>query len=74
MRNKKRSDADWNTPTDTGFTWQHVEVELLMDIRDELKRLNELLNCHNFIRIPTVLDSIYRNTRKPVKRKKKATK
>lgn len=40
-----------------------------MDIRDELKKLNNLLYCQNFIGIPGKLHQIELNTRKPVKKK-----
>lgn len=50
-----------------------AQLAVLMDIRDELKRLNSVMNCQNTLRIPGVLDQIAANTRKP-KRKKKAVK
>ena len=37
---------------------------LLEDVVAELKKLNALLGCHNFVRIPKVLDSIAINTKK----------
>ena len=46
-------------------------LAVLMDIRDELKRLNELLHCSNFITIPTTLRSIEHNTNKKPKKKAK---
>lgn len=39
-----------------------------MDIRDELKRMNGLLHCHNFLSIPHKLESIRKNT---IKKKRK---
>lgn len=54
-------------------TWEKVAIAALYDIRDELKRLNEVLYCRNFLDIPLKLDRIEKNTkkrrRKPVKRK-----
>lgn len=61
-------DRDWNLPETLG-SYDQVNAALLMDIRDELKTLNRLLRCPNFINIPSKLDAIRRNTAKP-KRKK----
>ena len=43
-------------------TWERVNTAILMDIRDELKRLNAAIYCQNFIQIPRVLRDIRRNT------------
>lgn len=51
-------------------TWEHVHVRVLMDIRDELKKMNAILNCRNFIDIPSKLDRIVTNTTKRKPRKK----
>jgi len=37
---------------------------MLATIRDELRRLNSVLQCPNFIAVPAKLDRIERNTRK----------
>jgi hypothetical protein len=50
-------------------TWEQAQVAVLMDIRDELKRLNGLLACPNFIGIPATLRSIDRKVTKPKRRK-----
>ena len=66
--------SDWNlpeTPIGGHATWDAVKVAVLMDIRDELQRLNGVIGCANFIRIPRVLDQIVANTKKPGRRKKK---
>lgn len=44
---------------------------LLMDLRDELQKLNAVFACHNFQQVPAVLRQIRANTSKP-KRKKAA--
>jgi hypothetical protein len=72
--NHEYRDKDWDA-VDTRNKWvcENTLEKLLMvamDIRTELKQLNQLLNCSNFINIPTTLRSIRRNTAKP--RKKKA--
>jgi hypothetical protein len=66
----RHKDADWNLPERLA-TYDQVEVAVLMDIRDELKRLNRTLSCPNFQRIPYKLDAIAGNTRKPKRRKTK---
>lgn len=45
-----------------------IQAAVLMDIRDELQKLNALLHCHNFTGIPTTLRSIRRAM--PVRRRK----
>lgn len=46
-----------------------AELSVLMDIRRELQKLNNLLGCDNFIRIPRILTRISANTSKRRKRK-----
>lgn len=58
---------------DGTYTADAVTWSLLMDIRRELRQLNQLLRCPNFLDIPSKLDRIARNTAKP-KRKKAAKK
>ncbi len=59
----RRKDQDWNTGT-TGVTWDGAQLAVLMDIRDELKRLNAVVHCPNTIEIPNILRAIRRNTTK----------
>jgi hypothetical protein len=59
-------DFDWNL-SDTP-SWDRTHAAILMDIRDELKSLNALLHCHNFVAIPHTLKRISQNT---TKRKRK---
>jgi hypothetical protein len=74
MGDTRRKDKDWIVTDDnTGArigNWAQVQVALLMDLRDELKKLNALLHCHNFVEIPSILRKLERNTKK--KRKKRA--
>lgn len=63
-------DRNWELPTD--MDWARVPVALLMDIRRELKKLNRLLHCSNFMEIPWKLNKIARNTTKPRRRRKKS--
>lgn len=56
------NNRNWNIPnadTSDQLTWI-----LLLDLRDELQKLNRVFECHNFVRIPRVLDQISENTKK----------
>ncbi len=74
MMNKRFKNVDWDlaNPQGTIASWTNVQIAVLMDIRDELQRLNRILGCHNFLDVPFKLDRIEKNTRKPLPRKKKA--
>ena len=50
-------DTEWDLPMVGGriASWDAMTIAALMDIRDELKRLNKLLHCDNFVRIPRQL-------------------
>jgi hypothetical protein len=52
-------DANWILPEKLIHEAQ-VHTALLMDIRDELKRLNILLHCSNFTGMPATLRTISR--------------
>lgn len=64
----RHKDAFWGLP-DKSDGYPMASLAVLMDIRDELKRMNTLLHCENFQGIPRKLDRISRNTAKPRKRK-----
>lgn len=77
----RHKDHDWDLPTGTrnqngGFTvpWDYVHAAILMDIRDELKRLNSLLYCSNFTGIQRTLRAIRAAVEKPKKRLKRSAK
>ncbi len=53
-----------------GYSWEAIHTGLLMDIRDELQRLNRLLHCPNFMSMPYVLQDIKKNTTKRRRKKK----
>ena len=53
----RHKDADWDLP-EKNYSWTPVTAALLMDLRDELKRLNRLLHCDNFVGIPWTLKRI----------------
>lgn len=67
----RHKDMGWNLPEGTPsrggvstHEWQSIHSALLMDIRDELKRLNSTLHCASFLEIPHKLEQIARNTKK----------
>ena len=59
----RHKDANWliaeTTPGIDG-----ASLAVLMDIRDELKRLNATFECQNAQQIPALLRAIQRNTRR----------
>ena len=65
-------DWEWTIDLVDGKRYAHEDAKLsvLMDIRDELKHLNKLLNCDNFLRMPRTLLEIRRNTAKRRRKKK----
>lgn len=63
----RHAKVSWKLPTNPNGTlesWTYVPIAVLMDIRDELQSLNQLLRCSNFLRIPSELRNIRLNTRK----------
>lgn len=46
-------------------TWERAGIAVLMDIRRELRALNRLLACQNFMTFPSTLRAIEKNTMKP---------
>ncbi len=57
-------DVTWKLTPHPNGNYSHSDAELavMMDIRDELKSLNRLLQCPNFLDIPKRLRKIDRNT------------
>lgn len=46
------------------FSWYAAQTAVLMDIRDELQKLNAVFACPSFQAIPVKLDQIITNTTK----------
>ncbi len=69
-RRNSRINEEWETPKDD-FTWEHVKVEVLMDIRALLQRIVVRLDCSETLRMPASLREIACNTRKPRQTKSK---
>jgi hypothetical protein len=59
-------DALWHVVDTDGRvgTWEQCLLAVLMDIRDELKLVNQVLQCHNTKDIPRKLERIARNAAK----------
>ncbi len=49
---------------DGRHTWDSIRVSILLDIRDELQQMNRIWGCHNFQRIPQILDVIATDARR----------
>lgn len=73
MSDRRKKDAHWllNVQADDTVSTSDAQLAVLMDLRDELKRLNLLLYCRNFTGIPHTLKAIERQTKR---RKRRATK
>jgi hypothetical protein len=70
----RHKDLDWNLnnaePNGKGgfqCSIDTIQAAVLMDIRDELRRINAVLACHNTQQIASILRRISRNTAKPRK-------
>lgn len=66
-------DRTFNLSNSSGeiASWSAAQLAALYDIRDELKRLNDLLYCRSFIEIPAILRAVKRNTTKKRAKAKK---
>jgi len=53
-------------------SWEAIQTAILMDIRQEIQKLNRILGCANFLEVPHVLRAIRRNTAKPQAKKVKS--
>lgn len=66
----------WRYPTAEMQSMACSQLEMLEscrnvmeEVRDQMKLLNQLLHCSNFMNIPDTLQQIRRNTRKPKARR-----
>jgi len=59
---RRFKDYDWATTTADGRHYAETNIaqllSVLMDIRDELKRMNAIIQCPNFVAIPGKLDTM----------------
>jgi hypothetical protein len=62
-----RKQKDWNWSTDPDafgkYSYEAAQLQVLMDVRDELKRLNNVLQCPNFIAVPSILRRVQEEVR-----------
>lgn len=62
MADRRWKDYNWYVATADGKKYEVISqaqmLAVMMDIRDELKRLNNVLQCPNFIAVPSKLDAI----------------
>ena len=65
MADTRHKNANWNLNEKPD--WRGVTVAVLMDIRDELQKLNHLLHCHRFTGIPETLHRIDRRVAKKIR-------
>ncbi len=63
----RHKDANWDVSERPNT--EAAMLTVLMDIRDELKRINSILNCTNFLEVPRILRTIRGNTGR-IERKK----
>ena len=64
-RATKSYGLDWEIwlNDDGTLAYERVRVILLQEIRDELKRLNTLMHCHNTVTIPRELKGLRRDVK-----------
>ena len=62
----KQANAQWDLweSDDNLYSPDQVLLAVMMDIRAEIRRLNSVLQCPNFISVPSKLDQIARNTKR----------
>ena len=65
MADTRHKNANWNLNEKPD--WHGVTVAVLMDIRDELQRLNHLLHCQNFQGFPHAIRRIDRRLAKKIR-------
>ena len=63
----RKKDLQWDigeNDLSDRFTWDQIKVSLLLDLRDELKELNQHLSCRQVQKMFRDLVAIRRNTNK----------
>ncbi|MFA5901032.1 MAG: hypothetical protein WC829_18180 [Hyphomicrobium sp.] len=63
MNDTRHKNGNWNlgaANSEGRVTFDQITVAVLMDIRDELQKLNRLLHCPDFMAIPSKLDAIHK--------------
>lgn len=75
MADRRQKDKRWFVADEYERLYEKINegaiLATLMDIRDELKLMNTVLQCHNTIEIPSILRDIRSNTKKKRKLRRK---
>lgn len=73
---RQTKDNEYRVWKNEDGTWEvgYCQLTVLMDIRDELKKLNAVLHCPNFLGIPHELRQIKERLPKRRRKKKPPTK
>lgn len=64
MASKRFENRNWTFPVNSEGNiteWEHVSIAVLMDIRDELQKLNRVLACPNFQAMPHQISRVARD-------------
>lgn len=65
---RRRKDVNWYVADESGTAYSEMRegctLAVLMDLRDELKKLNNIFHCPNALQIPDLLRAIKKNTTK----------
>ena len=59
---QRAKDCNWTIPDGIPTTFEAAQLAVLMDLRDELKKLNSLLSCPNFLASPGLLRAVKART------------
>ena len=71
MARQRLKDNAWTVEPDAlgKYSFDAAILTVLMDLRDEMKRMNSVLNCPNFLEVPGILRAIRVQTRKAKRRR-----
>lgn len=67
----KNKNMVWLTERNGSVSDDLAKLAVLMDIRDELQKLNKVFACHNTIAIPNLLRKIVTSTNRIPRKKRK---
>lgn len=65
MADRRQRNAQWPVLNEDGRAYQNYDcaiLAVLMDIREELQKLNGVFSCPNTVEIPNILRTIRANT------------
>lgn len=67
MSDTRQRNLNWSI---NHHTYEAAQLAVLMDIREELQKLNLTFRCPNFLQIPNKIEAIRKNTAKKRRIKK----